>query len=458
MASTVADLARSVSLWRGRAGAAVAQLEQVRDGAIGRLVDVGSEQSTWGGLREPATAGGRPRWAHTQAWLLQRASSTVTIALPSLLLGRHGGVGAGDLVRATGDLGWGSTRLVDGPHLELLRLAAARGGDLTDAEIESSRYWRLGAACLSLAGRFHGAHTEPELLQVARDFIASGLDDGCAPAAAEPGGTASILVAPVVGSSSYSILEGHHRAALAAFHGASEIPAISLRIATRTPLQAHLGRMSWLSGERHRLYQPLTSPDLGRDWVTVRRCDDRLSKMTAAIDELEVRPADSSYVDLACCYGWFVAEMSEAGFRSIGVERDPLVKPLGMYAYGLDESQLIVGDVWDWLRSTPPRGTTIVSCFSLIQHILMAGGESQLRDFVQLLDRATGRALFIDSGQDHERMYARHLQQWNAETIKAFLNANTTFDEITDLGPDTDGIGEYEGNYGRHLFACIRRP
>lgn len=386
------------------------------------------------------------------------SNAQVAVKVPRLLLGRQAGLSTINFAHRTDDLGWGSTRVVEGPHLDLLQRAVVNGGSLSDTQIKATRYWSLCMACVSLAGQFHGAHTESELLRHARDFIAWGLDTPAADVSAPVrlARKAPIVVAPIVDSDCYSIVDGHHQAAVAAFQGAQEITARSLRLATRTPLQVHLSRMSWLNGERHRLYQPIQSPELGRSWVTVRRCDDRLTKMMSFIERLGELPAEPSYVDLACCYGWFVAKMAEAGFRSTGVERDASAGPLGMHAYGLHRDQMVTGDAWDWLRSESPRSTTLVSCFSLIQHILMAGGQTQLRVFVQLLDRVTDRVLFIDSGEDHERMYARYLSNWNAQTIEAFLRANTSFDDVINLGPDEDGTGLYKDNYGRHLFACVR--
>lgn len=503
MTLAAADLARdlNVAVRRARVMVPARQVARFRDGACNWLADASLPALPV--ESSPAAATDTTLRRRLPMALLGFASRPVKIALPRLLLGRQAGLSTDQFALRTGDLGWGSTPVTEGPHVELLRLAATSGG-LSDAEIRATRYWRLGTRCISLTGHFHEARDERELLQHAREFIVWGLGadaagaqapiacvDQTAVAAAgreppvaaadreppvaaadrEPrvaaagdgqasraarAGQMPIAVAPIVDSDCYSIIDGHHQAAVAAFHGASLVNARSLRLATRTPLQAHLSKMSWLSGERHRLYQPIEAPELGRSWITVRRCDDRFAKMTAFLESLGPPPAERSYVDLACCYGWFVGKMEASGFHAVGVEQDALAAPLGIYAYGLRPDQIVHADAWDWLRAAAPRSITVVSCFSLIQHLLIAGGEPEVRAFVKLLDEVTGRVLFIDSGEAHEHMYARFLSNWNAQTIAAFLRANASFEDVIDLGPDADSVGPYRYDYGRHLFACVR--
>lgn len=64
--------------------------------------------------------------------------------------------------------------------------------------------------------------------------------------------------------------------------------------------------------------------------------------------------------------------------------------------------------------------------------------------------------LFLDTGQAHETWFEAKLPEWTTAGTRAFLEANTSFDEIIDLGPDDDDRPPYQGNYGRHLFACVR--
>ncbi len=75
---------------------------------------------------------------------------------------------------------------------------------------------------------------------------------------------------------------------------------------------------------------------------------------------------------------------------------------------------------------------------------------------VELLDRSTGRVLFVDTGQGDEEWFTTSLKGWTPAGIADFLGSNSSFAEIVDLGPDEDRVPPYASNYGRHLFACVR--
>ena len=223
----------------------------------------------------------------------------------------------------------------------------------------------------------------------------------------------------------------------------------------RTPLQDVLDRMSWLGGTRE-LYQPLQAPELADSWVLVRRCQDRLDRMQEFLRAHDLLPpAAGTYLDVASCYGWFVASMRDLGFEANGVERDPLARPLGVAAYGLREDAVRTGDAEDVLASAGRRWD-VVSCFSLLHHFVLGRGSVPPEELVRRLDAVTGRVLFLDTGQEHEEWFRESLRGWNAAFVADFLRRTTTFDRIVDLGPDGDGRGAYAGNYGRTLFACVR--
>lgn len=72
------------------------------------------------------------------------------------------------------------------------------------------------------------------------------------------------------------------------------------------------------------------------------------------------------------------------------------------------------------------------------------------------LDRSTGQILFFEMGDDGEAWFKSRLAGWNPSTIKAWLEANTTFREIIELGTDQDRVAPFQDNYHRTLFACVR--
>lgn len=380
----------------------------------------------------------------------------VRVELDRIQLGVMGPQTAAQFAEATGDLLWPSTRLVDGPHVELLRLvqqADAEGRELTDDEVLASRYGRMALACLEHHGRYFWATDEKGVLEVARDF-ADRLRGAPrrAPRAHQSAPGSPILLAPIRWSRQYQVVDGHHRLALAWIRGERTVEAKVKWLPVTTPLQDLLLRMSWIGGERE-LYQPVDAPELRDGWTTVRRCTDRLEKMLAFLAERGIE--GGTYLDVACCYGWFPARMAEAGFEVSGIERDPLSRPLARAVYGLDPERIRVGDA-EVLLEQVEQPYDVVSCFSLLHHFTLGRASVSDAELVRRLDRATGRVLFLDTGQEDEAWFAESLRGWTPERIAAFLREHTTFDEVVDLGPDADRVPPYQDNYGRHLFACVR--
>jgi hypothetical protein len=389
--------------------------------------------------------------------VLLRRPWSLDVPVDRLLLGAQNARGytAAQFAEQVGDLMWPSTPVADGPHVALLRLADERGDALTDAEILESRYGLMAAACIRAQGRYFTATDLAGVVRVARAFIAryQGKPSVLANGHSRPG--APILVAPIKGSDYFQVLDGHHRVAVAIARGARSAKVTAKWFPVTTPLQDLLTTMSWLDGDRQ-LYQPLPGPELRMSWPTVRRCTDRLAKMTTFLGERGLLPpATTSYLDVASCYGWFVKEMGALGYAASGMERDPLAVPLGKAAYGLSEGDIQIGDCVELLQSAA-RSRDVVSCFSLLHHFALGRGAVSEKELIRLLDAATGKVLFFDTGQDHEAWFAESLRGWDTAAVAAFLREHTSFDEIIDLGPDEDAVPPHEQNYGRHLFACVR--
>jgi hypothetical protein len=379
------------------------------------------------------------------------------IAIDDALLGGQNGLSAAEYAAATGDLFWPSRRVVDGPHADLLR-RARQAGELSDEEILDSPYGRMAARCIDVFGQYFSATDAAGIVEIARDFIDRTLYGSAgvtARRARQSRAGTPILVAPVAHCDLYQVVDGHHRVASLAIHGHKTFSARVRRPRVRTPVQDLLDEMSWIGGN-HELYQPIEAPELQRDWVTVRRCTDRLGAMDEFTARLGIEPGTSSYLDVASCYGWFVAQMRDRGFDAYGIERDPLAPSLAAGAYGLEPSRISVGDAVELLRANRKR-YDVVSCFSLLHHFVLGRGSTDAEGLLELLDQATGRVLFLDTGQSNEAWFKESLPEWDPSFIAKFLEKNSTFNEIIDLGPDADAVPPYQDNYGRHLFACIRK-
>lgn len=380
------------------------------------------------------------------------------VPVDRLLLGAQNAWGntATDFAEQTGWLLWPSTPVTKGPHVQFLRNALHSKEPLSDEEILASPYGQLGLRCIEQHGRYFAATDAAGLVAGARAFLAMAKGHGSAPSGPDFSRPQDpILVAPVRDSDCYQIIDGHHRVAIAVAQGRDCVDVTVSRLSVRTPLQNLLTRMSWIDGANE-LYQPVDAPELQSSWTTVRRCDDRLTKMTALLGQRGMlHPATSSYLDVASCYGWFVAAMRDLGYDAEGIERDPLARPLGEAVYGLDPTRIRIGSAEDLLLSAD-RTWDVTSCFSLLHHFVLGRASVSAEELLRRLDKVTGQVLFLDTGEGHEQWFATSLRDWDTEHIRRFVLDNTTFEQVIDLGPDLDAVPPYGDNYGRHLFACVR--
>jgi SAM-dependent methyltransferase len=388
-----------------------------------------------------------------------------TIPVDRVLLGGQNGLSTAAFAAAHGDLGWGSTPVALGPHARLLEAAAAR--ELSDGEVLASEYAAMARTCIRETGAYFSATDDAGILDVARRFVASvqGSPEP-APTGKKPAGTtpephrsregSPVLVAPIRGSSCFQVVDGHHRLAAAALRGEETARVRVRRWQVSTPALELLEDMSWIGGRRE-LYQPVPLPEVS-EWPRARHCTDRARAMELWLarygPEHLTRPG-ARYLDVASCYGWFLARMQRHGFEVHGIERDPLALPLGAVAYGLDPARIRTGDAVELLRDTSET-FDVVSCFSLLHHFVLGRGSCGPEELVRLLGKVTGHVLFLDTGQEHEEWFKDSLRGWDSAAIAAFLERHGGFDRVVDLGPDQDDEGPYSGNYGRHLFACVR--
>jgi hypothetical protein len=394
---------------------------------------------------------------------------TVQVPTDRLLLGAQNSLSAAEFAARSDNLLWASTRIADGPHAALLRQAAERP-DLTDEEIVDGPYGQFGRTVIRLTGNFFSARDDAGVVAVARDYIARSAT-GTQPSASTdspPGNSTDstdstgrslprtmIRATPIKNSDCYQVIDGHHRVAAAAVAGETSIVVRPSWMRLSTPLQDTLDDMTWIGGQRE-LYQPLDFPELEQSWVTVRKCTDRLDKMVTFLDGLDTLPDEPSYLDVASCYSWFVAQMRDRGYDAYGLERDPLSRPLGRAVFGVEPSRVLVGDAVELLTRSDRRWD-VVSCLSLLHHFALGRGSVTAEEFVRLLDKVTGHVLILDTGESHEEWLRSRLPGWDTDDVRAFLERETSFDEVIDLGPDEDAVPPYEENYGRHLFACVRR-
>lgn len=378
------------------------------------------------------------------------------VPVDRLLLGYQAGLSGKAFAAETDDLMWTSTRLADGPHVELLNRAMSEGVEAAvGADFSDSPYGKLALNCMRVGGDFFGNTTIEGAANHARRFVESFLEGTRRSVDYENGSEEgrAIHVHPIATSDCYQVIDGHHRLARLVAQGVTEVDASVRGTPVTTALQDHLNSMTWLGGKRE-IYQPLDAPELTSEWPLVRKCTDRLTRMTQMVGHLKVADG-ATYLDVGACYGWFVASLEKQGFDAQGVEIDPMSPALAAAAYGLDPGRIATDDAVEFLRRSE-RPWDVVSCFSVLHHFVLGRGSCSPEEFTELLDRATGRVLFLDTGQDCEDWFKDSLPGWNPTYIREFLLKNTGFEDVIDLGPDEDRVVPFHHNYGRHLFACIR--
>jgi len=390
--------------------------------------------------------------------LLATKARLKTIRVDACLLGGDNGLTSAKFARLAGDLRRASRHISEWPHVKLLRQYDRIGEPLWDSGVfEQTEYFQNAVLNIEIFGNYHGALNPGQVRWGAHRFV----DEyrGASETLPRQNGeryerdSEEIAVRPILHSSCFQVLEGHHRLAIAHARGVAEVRAVIKQPAVMTPVQELLMDVLWIKG-KFELYQPVDSPELA-DWVLIRRCTDRLAKMTAFLRAEDLMPPNSrSYLDVASNYGWFVSEMAKAGFQAEGVERDPFAIAVGRAMYAVEPAQVHRADSVTFLRGLKTK-YDIVSCFSLLHHFILNDFGTTPEELLRVLDGATGRVLFFDMGQEHEYPKSS-LAGWDVERIHSWLQTNSTFKRIVRLGPDEDGVPPNQNNFGRMLFACIR--
>jgi len=380
------------------------------------------------------------------------------VPVERILMSGENGLTAAHYARVTGRLMRASTPVLRSPHTRFLQDYAREGrGILEPRRLEQTEYYRNARECIDLTGFYFDAKTPGDIRRVAERFL-DRFDGAAQPDAPKVEGQSArhspVFVHPVRTSDCLQLLDGAHRVAMACARGERTIRVTVQPGAVWTPMQDLLRDVLWLKG-RLELYQPVDLPEVRR-WPLVRRCRDRLEKMTAFLRQSGMNPGPSlSYLDLAASYGWFVAEMASLGCQAGGVERDPVAITVGRHAYGLEAGTVRRADVAAFL-ATDRQTYDVTSCFSLLHHVVLGRASITPEELARGIDARTRRVFFFDTGQAHEEWFSRILSEWTPDYIESWIRSHTTFTGVHRLGPDADAVPPFEKNYGRMLFACTR--
>lgn len=291
--------------------------------------------------------------ARNMRWRLR----TRHVRLDRLLCGREALFSGQQLAMHTGDPTLTSVPISASPHAKLLAQYQELEERVFKPEVfQQTEYYAYFLRFIDLLGfgAFNGVWDKEQIVYLARNFINKyegkpADNEMLAPSNDYSKSWQPITAYPVEHSDCYQVRDGRHRLAIAWARGASSAQVVVLGPPVETCLQQLLLGVGWNVG-RTELYQPIESPEIGKEWLLVRRCTDRLKMMK---DFLRARgldtTADQTYIDLGCYYGWFVKSMSELGYSASGVDIDTVARKIGIHFYHLREKQMIRDELVSFL-------------------------------------------------------------------------------------------------------------
>lgn len=378
------------------------------------------------------------------------------IPVKKILLGGENDLPGYQYSLMTGDYMRPSTRVDAGPHTKLLLDYLLHGEQLFD-RFEESEYYKNARQCIDLFGEyFPEIDSEEKIILAARRFVYlfEHRDVSHLPSAGHSKDNELIEVVPIRESDCYQLRQGNHRVAFAVANNKVSIKAKISRSRTEiTPIQFLLRSLQWEQGDKI-IYQPLPCPELDDQWVLARKCEDRFERMIRFIIEQGVS-ATTRILDLGAYYGWFVSTFRRRGYLCEGVEKDNIPIQIGKIAYSNITNSIHHNDILRFLISQK-QSYDVVCCLSIMHHLISGRERSDPLRLLKLLDLRTTRILFFEMGQADEKWFSKTLSGWDVDAIENWVLSNTTFRKATRLGKDTDGVGQFAGNFGRMLFAFSR--
>lgn len=381
------------------------------------------------------------------------------VAIEKCLLGGEHIFEADKYARLINDPLRPSTPISRSPHVKLLQQYQEIGDRVFEEQVfRETAYYRNVLQCIRLMGNYFEATRKEDIVNLARKFVNRFKGEQQPELAGKQGHSSAnsfVSLRPIRYSDCFQVIDGHHRLAIDYVRGEKYVWAKQRFRAVLTPLQSMLLDVLWEEG-RHELYQPIDAPELKHKWRLVRRCTDRFTKMENFLRAQGLLPPNlRSYIDIGSNYGWFVSQMGQLGFESFGLERDPIAASVGFAVYGVRPEQIFVSDCVQFLRETDSV-FDVTSCLSVLHHFVRRRAGVCAEEFIHLIDRITGRILFLDMGQSHEQWFQKTLPEWDADFIEDWLKKHTSFRQIYRLGIDEDSVPPFEGNYSRMLFACVK--
>jgi len=354
-----------------------------------------------------------------------------------------------------------STPLHSSPHVAFLQQYRTMGEDIfLWRHFEKTPYFRHATLVVAHAGHYFQSSLPDDIRQQAKYFAAvydSIRNDDPEEVEAVPGSLHSRRAAlPMVHETltpgTTAILDGHHRLAIAWVLGHTRKQAT-----VRPPRPTELQRLVLASAQargqdpdQHELLQPVRAPEFDGAWRVVDgQCGMRLKRMLEFLDARLGTAGHASVLDVGCQYGWFLKTFARRKWETLGVDSDAAGLQIGRTAYGLERSQLVQADLFDFLWRCDRRFDVVLCMDPRRAYRSEEDCDGRVR-LVKLLDRITASVLFLAATPERGGDEAHG---WDRTSLTHLLREHTRFAQVVPLGPEAPGDAP---GPGATLLACLR--
>lgn len=213
----------------------------------------------------------------------------------------------------------------------------------------------------------------------------------------------------------------------------------------------------WITVKLNKSYQPVE----GVQFVSQRRPDSAFLKRWQIVSDVIKQHQPNNLLDIGCAEGFFIRKAaSEHDLFAVGCEYN--WRPLGIGAamaelkdeqgYGFVRIFLTP----DTLKKLPKFDMVI--CFSVLHHVVRAGGESAGLEFLKSCAQITGKCFLFDMGTPEEKTnswasslnFLEHDSKSIEENTKIYLK-RAGFKQVNCLG---QAMG-YNRDAFRPIFLCL---
>ena len=182
------------------------------------------------------------------------------------------------------------------------------------------------------------------------------------------------------------------------------------------------------------IYQPVELPAC-RNWEVIREDSERRFEIVRqACAEVGLLGRESSYLDIGCNTGFFCHRMSQAGFRSTGVdvvkEDIELARLLGAYSRR-DYAKYVASDAYIYLRHTQEVRFDVISAFSVFQWIMIQKTAQHGLHCMNWLFRKSKCLCVLEMGESTEDHYVKRIgMKYDSVWIRTFMETSGEFERV----------------------------